>query len=198
MPINAPYKGKDFDPVPAGNHIARCYQILHIGTVPEEYEGRVNMMNKVRFTWELPNETKVFKEGEPAKPLSISKDYTLSMGDKANLRKVVEGWLGAGLHKEEAEFFDVETLIGQPCMLNVVHKKSKGGNLYADVLGVASIPKGMTAPEAINTSRVINYENFDQAVFDKLPDFLKDKMKKSEEYKRLTDPGSVSADEIPF
>ena len=201
--INAPYKGgKDFDPVPAGNHIARCYQIIHVGTVPGEYMGQPIMTNKVRFTFELPNETKIFKEGDAPKPFSISQEYTLSMGEKSNLRKAIQGWIGTSLLKEEAEFFDVEEMIGKPCMLNVVHKTSKKGSVYALVQGIAPIPKGIEAPAQINPSKIFNYTNhFDQATFDALPKFLKEVMEKSEEYKALKNPmqdGEVNPDEIPF
>jgi hypothetical protein len=41
----------------------------------------------------------------------------------------------------------------------------------------------MTCPEQVNPSFEFNYNPFNLEKFDSLPDFLKDKMKQSEEYK---------------
>jgi hypothetical protein len=41
-------------------------------------------MGETKF--ELSNERKVFKEGEEAKPFSISRELGLTMGQKSNLR----------------------------------------------------------------------------------------------------------------
>src|SRR3954447_9416571 len=84
-------KQKAHDPVPAGNHVARLYQIIHVGTVPSTYKGEARMSDQIRLTFELCNEKKEFKEGEGEKPLSISTRFeTYSMGKKSNLRKLVE------------------------------------------------------------------------------------------------------------
>ena len=71
--------------VPSGTHIARCYSMIHIGTVEWEYNGEQKFSNKVRLTFELPNEMREFS-GEQ-KPMVISKEYTLTMHEKSNLRK---------------------------------------------------------------------------------------------------------------
>jgi hypothetical protein len=69
---------RTYELVPAGNHVARLYGILHIGTNSFEYMGETK--------FELSNEREVFKEGEEAKPFSISREFGLTMGQKSNLR----------------------------------------------------------------------------------------------------------------
>ena len=44
--------------IPAGTHIARCYSMIHIGTVEWEYLGEQKNTDKVRLTFELPFEKK--------------------------------------------------------------------------------------------------------------------------------------------
>jgi hypothetical protein len=152
--LQAP-KTKSFDPVPKGNHVARLYQIIHIGTVPTTWQGETKMTDKVRLTFELSNERKVFKKGDEAKPYSVSREFTFSMGKKASLRSFVEGFGGTALHDDEAYNFDLEKLLGEACLLNVVHTE-RDGNTYANIAGASPLPKGMDAPTLVNEAKLID------------------------------------------
>jgi len=206
-------QGGNYEPAPAGNHVAILYRIINIGTVEEPYMGAIKEMNKIMLTFELCNEKKEFKEGEGERPISISREYTFSMGEKANLRKFVEGYLGVALQEGEAESFDIETLVGKPCLLNVIHKISKTtGKDYALVQGASPLPKGMTAPAQVNPSLVFGHgDNWNQEVFEGLNKFIKEKIMSSNEYKtrmKLTDARengiesveapAIGVDDIPF
>lgn len=178
-------KGGDFKTVPAGNHVARLYRLLHIGTVPEVYMGEDKMTDKIMLGFELPNEKAVFTAEKGEEPFVISREFTLSMSEKANLRKIVEGMLGTTFNDDEAYEFDVESLIGQTCLLNVVHKKSeKSGNDYALIMSASPLPKGMEAPAAYNKAQVLDYDKWNEDLFMSLPGFLKEKIRASEEYKK--------------
>lgn len=199
MPLQAPKNTSNFTPAPQGTHMARCYQLLQIGTIPEEYMGEMKELPKIRLMFELPEETKVFKEGDEPKPIVISQEYTLSMGQKANLRKLIEGMIGTTLSDGEASAFDVESLIGMPCLLNIKHNTSKKGTIYSVIASASPLMKSQKAPEQVSASKVLTYDNFDQETFNALPDFIKEKMKISSEYKEkfgLVD--DVKAEEIPF
>jgi len=60
--------GTTYEPVPAGTYIARCFSMVHIGTVMETFQGESKLQNKVRLTWELPLELKVFNEERGEQP----------------------------------------------------------------------------------------------------------------------------------
>lgn len=183
MAIIAPKsEKKQFEPVPAGNHVARVYSIIDIGTNEDEFKGEKKMVHKIRVGFELPNETKVFKEEKGAEPYNVSREWTLSFAPKSNLLPIVEGILGRKMEEAEAEVFDVTTLIGQTCLLNIVHEE-KNGTTYANIHGTSPIPKGMECPPAVNKPVVLDYDNFDAVTFGLLPDFIKEKMVTSEEYK---------------
>ena len=142
-----------FELVPAGNHIARCYSMVEIGTVHDE---TFNVRRKlVRISWELPNERKVFKPENGEQPFAIHKEYTLSMNEKANLRKDLESWRGKGFSDKEAEAFDITKLLGVPCMLNIIHKTGNNGNQYAQVVSITPVAKGTECPPQINQSFVL-------------------------------------------
>jgi hypothetical protein len=208
MALTAPASDKKRDPVPAGNHIARLYQIIHLGTIKtgfKDEDGDDQTADTVRLSFELCNELKVFKEGDDPKPLAVAREFTFYMSPKSNLRKFVEGFIGTTLADAEASAFDLEQLLGQPCLLNVVHKTSKSGNVYALVSAAAPLPKGMTAPALVNSKSVIDVASSPIEEIDALPDFLKDKMKSSNEYDlrfRSADDeaptSNIGPDDIPF
>ncbi len=188
--------GMNFEPVPAGTRVARCYSAVHIGTNAENVLGELKDINKVRLSFELPLDTKVFREENGEQPFVLSKDFTVSMHEKANLRKFTEGMLGVSLKDHEAEAFDVEELVGRECLLNIVHKdRASGEGKYALIAGASPLMKGQSCPPQVNRSVILNYSNFDRAVFDKLPDFIKAKILSSKEYAEMTRPGSLSREE---
>jgi hypothetical protein len=181
---------------PAGNHIARCYSMIEIGTVEEEFQGEKKTLKKVRITWELPLETKVFKPENGEQPYSISKEYTLSMHEKANLRRDLESWRGKGFSETEAVRFDITKLLGVPCMLNVIHKVSKSGNDFAAISSITPLAKGTSCPDQVNKSFEFGYAEFSQAKFDSLPEWLRDKMKVTPEYKKATQASETKEEPV--
>ncbi len=68
-------------------------------------------------------------------------------------------------------------------MVSVLHKTSKAtGKEYAVVASTAPLPKKMTAPEPFNPQVYLDYhEGWDEAVYEKLPQFIKDDMATSTE-----------------
>lgn len=179
--------GNNFQPIEAGSYPARCYSMIHIGTVTENFQGESKQMNKVRITFELPTELKVFKEENGEQPIAISKEFTLSLHEKATLRSFLKNWRGQDFTEDEAKSFDIEKLIGVPCMLNITHKQSKDGTkTYAEIGSISKLPKGLECPPQINPSFIWTYEDFDQAKFNTLPEFLRQKMVTSFEYIHAT------------
>lgn len=175
--------------IPAGNYVARCYSMIHIGTITELILGEQKRLNKVRITWELPTELRVFKEEKGEQPMVISQEFTLSMNEKSNLRKFFESWRGKGFTEEQAKSFDISKLIGQACMLNIIHKQSKKGSEFEVISSVSALPKGLTCPDQINESFEWNYGDcFDLIAFEAFPEFLRDKIKGSEEYRKFLNP----------
>ena len=180
----------NFEPIATGNYPARCYSMVHLGSIEENILGTIKKLNKVRITWELPTELKVFKEEKGEQPHVISKEFTLSLHEKATLRGFLKNWRGKDFTDEEAKSFDIEKLVGAPCMLNITHKTKKDGSgVYAEIGSVSAMPKGFVCPDAINIPFIFTYENFDEAKFNSLPEFMKNKMINSDEYKLATTGG---------
>jgi hypothetical protein len=194
--------GGNYAPIPQGNYVARCYSMIEIGTIEEEFQGEKKKAHKVRLSFEFPTEQKVFKEENGEQPYVLSKEFTLSMHEKSALRKFLESWRGKSFSEIETKSFDITVLVGKPCMINVIHKESKNGNVNAVIGSVGAMPKGLACPEQINKTQVLSYDNFDTDLFNSLPDFLRDKIKSSAQYQRMTGEDVRMVDEelsdLPF
>ena len=188
--------GGDFEQCPAGSFAARCYQIIDLGHQTFEWKGEAKVAPKVRITWEL---NEMMQDG---RPFSISKEYTASIGEKANLRKDLEAWRGRPFSSEELRNFSLENVLGAPCLLGVVHKPSKDGSkVYANVGSVMALPKGMAAPELVNLAVKFDIGTFDQKVFDSLSSYVQKKILMSKELEENGIPQNepvIESDEVPF
>jgi hypothetical protein len=207
--------GSNYEPIAAGTYVARCYSMVHLGTIKESYMGEEKYVNKVRLTFELPTELKVFKEENGEQPQVISKEFTLSLGDKSNLRAFLNSWRGKALTEDECKSFDIAVLAGKACTLSIIHKTSKvSGKTYAEIASIGGVMKGMAVPDLINPEMVFSVTNFDQVAFDSFPDFIKEKIQSSNEYKAVSlnasgnalgkpEPesaefGDISEDDLPW
>lgn len=186
-------EGGTFEKCPSGNHLAVCYQVVDLGTQQTNYGPK----RRVWLGWETPHETM-----DDGRPYVIGKQYTLSANEKATLRKDLESWRGSPFKDSEfgpAGTFEIQSVIGHGCFLNVVHTES-GERVYANVQTVAPMPKGTNAPEPINTPTFVSLdpEEFDSEAFDRLSDWMKQKVAASPEFKKLGAKASaVTMPDIP-
>lgn len=181
MPIIASETTSSSIQAPEGTHVAICVYMLEVGHITEEFLGKTKRLHKVRIGWELSNELHEFVEGEGKKPFMVYKDYNISLHEKSTLRQDLVGWRSKEFTAEELKAFDLENILAKPCQVSIVHNE-KG---YAEVKSVMSIPKGMTIPPQVNAIHKLSYDSWDQEKFDGLPEFLQERMKKSEEYQAM-------------
>lgn len=207
MPFVAPKPSEsNFAPPPAGSHAAVCYRLIDLGTQQSTFNNETKRQHKIVVSWELPDE-----KMEDGKPYSIHQRYTFSLHEKAKLRADLEGWRGRNFTEAELEAFDLEVLLGKPCLLSVVHEERQG-KVYANIKSVSRLPKGMPAPTGMaNPACSFILSNPDWTVFESLSDGLKETIKKSPEYAEAVKPnnghaaehvpqngGDSDSDAIPF
>ena len=163
--------GMDFTPVPQGTHLAVCDMVVDLGQQETTYMGEKKIVHQVFIRWELPHERLEYeKDGQRYNlPMIISKTYTASLSEKANLRKDLEAWRGRAFTEEELKGFDVFNILGACCQVTVTHKDSNG-KTYANVASVAGWPKGMERITAENP--LLKYSADETGDFDKLPEWL--------------------------
>lgn len=179
MPILATDSGgKDFKKVPPGAHFAICNMVVDVG-LQEGFQKKPQ--HKIYLRWEVPDERVTYeKDGQSSEgPCSIGRFYTLSLSEKANLRKDLENWRGKSFTADELKGFDIEALLGKCCQIMVTHD-SDGAKTYANVTGVMGVSKDQRerakSAKAENPLVSFSLSSPDQRVFDKLPNWLKEKI----------------------
>lgn len=197
---------KSFQKIEPGNYIARCVSMVLMGTFDEEFQGVKKKCTKIRLSWETPTELAIFDKEKGEQPFLVSKDFTLSLHEKSSLRKFLESWRGKGFTEEEVKRFDMSKLLTAACMLNVIHKATQKGNTYADIASISAMPKGMICPQQINPTVIFSVIEPDMTVFESFPDWLKERIQQSDEWKARTTPNAVETpseyempnDDLPF
>jgi len=183
---------KEFKIAPVGNHLARLYRVIDLGTQMREWVGKVNMTRRVKFFWELHGED---EKGnalcmDDGKPMIQSREYTWSLHEKSALRQHLEAWRGLAFTDAELKGFDIKKVLGQFCMLTIAHRASNGKN-YADVKNVSSVPsiiKKAGLPTGVNSTMIFNLDEFDEVMFESLSEWLKATIVKSSEYRAMQQP----------
>jgi hypothetical protein len=98
---------------------------------------------------------------------------------------------------------DWSQLIGAPCMVTVVVDEGKGknaGKKYENVAAVTAMrPKeAAKAPALVNPSKLFDFYNPDMEVFNKLPQWLQDKMKSAVDFGGSALELALEGDEVPL
>jgi len=136
------------EPTPAGVHGSRCKAIIDLGTRMETYMDESKSRHKVWIQWEHPSlRVQVDVDGEMKDlPRASSAFYTLSFYEKANLCKMLTSWRGEEFTQDDAGEWSLKSMLAEPCMLQVVHKTSKG--VVKDKIdNVMALPDGMVVAE---------------------------------------------------
>jgi len=181
------------NPAPAGTHVARCVRVIDLGVQIDEGQFGRKVQHKLMLTWELPEELHVFKPEDGEQPYHVSKEYTVSLHEKAGLRKELEAWRGRSFTPEELDAFHVGKLLGIPCLLNVIHVDRKGGGMKAKVAGISPMPKSMKCPDAMSPLVKYEVEQGRDATFNSLPEWIQNKIAGCEDWKAKPAPNEKAA-----
>lgn len=132
----------------AGIHFAVLVGLIDLGTHEDEatdektQKKRKFDTHKILLIWELTGSKMTgFKDRNH----TIGKDYGLTFSDRSNLRKLVTGWRGTAFAPDEA--FDVRSIVGKSCLVNLSHGTSKStGNTFAKLESVSKPRQGDVIP----------------------------------------------------
>lgn len=181
--------GSNFVPVPPGMHLARCYRIVDLGTQKTEYMGNVKQLHKVMFQFEVHSED---AQGNPTvtskgDPMTVSKNYTVSLADKSNLRKDLQTWRGKDFSPEELKGFELKNVLGQWAMLSIAEVQ-RDSNTYTNINSVNPVPQAIKKnglPDGKNDLKLFSIEEADMELFESFSDNLKNKIRMSPEWENL-------------
>lgn len=131
-------------PIPTGNYQSVCYGVWDIGLQAKEAYGDqpARTVHQIILAFELSERIDSNDEAN-GKRYQIYKWYTKSLHEKAGLRKDLTSWRGKDFTPQELNGFDVDTVIGANCFLNVVlgpkSGKPKAGAITAMPKGIPKI-----------------------------------------------------------
>lgn len=207
--------GGSFTPVSPGMHLARCYRIVDMGTQTTDFAGQTKHLQKVMLQFEVHGEDDngnalVTSKGEP---MSISKNFTLSLAEKATLRKDLQAWRGREFTAEELRGFELKNVLGAWAMITASKAVGNNGKEYTNIVSINPVPaaiKRSGMPEGFNKLAVFTIENPDMNLFETFGNGLREKITSSPEWRarnqapvsKPSDPDSgfddMDDDSIPF
>jgi hypothetical protein len=104
---------------------------------------------KVKLVWQVEerdveNDNRRFR---------VQQWYTNSDSEKSNLRKMLESWRGKRFTEDEIAAFDIESVIGKNCQVQVVHTIKAEGKVFANIQAIISPRQGEVPLEAEDYER---------------------------------------------
>jgi hypothetical protein len=129
-----------FRPHNEGQFVGQCVDVIDLGEKVQDFPGTPKYL--------APTCALVFRTGErneqTGECIDIAREFTVSMGDKANLRKFLEQWRGKPYTSDQIkEGVPLHKLTSNHGLLTVAHKQSGAGKTYANITACVGIPKQM-------------------------------------------------------
>lgn len=190
--------GSKAPPIEAGTYPARCVGVVDLGIQHNSFNGKDQ--EKVLIMFELPTE-RITVDGMD-RPRWLSARYTMSLHEKAALRKTLDAWRGKPFTQEELCGFNLADIINAPCMLTVINVE-RNGSTYANISAVSKLMKGMEAPELENEAIIFDMdaENAEETK-KKLPNWVQEVIEQSVSWKSREGLGMEEAEDgggpLPF
>ena len=178
--------GGEFPKAPEGVHQAVCYGVVDIGTHKSPKFG--NKQHKCIIFFEFAK-----LKLEDGRPMVLSNNYTLSLGEKSNLGKHLKSWKGRAMTQDEKDAFESNMLIGKNCVLQIIH--SDDGQ-YANIENILPLMDGMEVYQPEN--KTIDYELQPGYIPEDMYDWVADKIRASEEWNEAPDGvGEADGEDAP-
>jgi len=194
-------EGSRFPKLEAGLYNAVCYAVIDLGIQYNKNYDKESQQIMILF--ELPDEQ--IEINGRMEPRTVSGTYTNSLSDKSNLRKILEGWRGRAFTAEELKGFDLEKLLGLPCMVNMIDDTGANGNVYSKIGSVSRLPKGHAPVEGSQEPFI--FELIDETSLihmQSLPEWIQNRIKESRTYKEIKESegtggfGEISSEDLLF
>lgn len=169
-------------PIPGGTYLAICVYSIGIGEQLCEYEGKSkNYYNQVMLGFEICGHT-IEIDGKP-EPRVLGKTFNATKGKKSGLRKFIGAWEAKELTDDEYLDKDTNDYVGKAALLTIVLNET---GEYSNIDGVAPLPVGMpiAVPQPLSTLIRFDVDDWNEAAFEALPDWAKERIKKSTQYQK--------------
>jgi hypothetical protein len=137
-------------PPPEGQFQAVCVDVINLGESVVRYQNQTPYLApKMALVFQIAEDNP-----DTGKPWEISREFTASLGKKANCRTFLGGWRGKSYSDEDAaKGIPVHKLTGVNGLITIEHKTSSSGNVYAFINNATPLPKQMAPMQAKGYTR---------------------------------------------
>lgn len=174
--------------IPEGQQPARCVAIIDIGTQKRSFNGvEKDPIGQVYFKFEFSKYTHSYKEGEPAKPLSIYQNFNWTADERGKLSIVLKAWAKYKKPLDTITVKFVKAFLGQYCSIYIEHNVSEKNKLtYANIgnkgKDIKPFDINVPKPSEGETPKFFNLKEFSWETFRGLPKFIQEDIRKSAEW----------------
>lgn len=170
--------GSNIPKLEGGVYTAISSAIVDLGLQKNEKFDKTQ--RKFMMIWNILNET-IEVNGEQL-PRQLSKEYSFSLHEKSTLRKDLQAWRGKAFTEEELRGFNILNVLNVPCQLQVLLEE-RNGRQYNNIASIMALPKGSQVEKLKNTY-YFDIETIDSWTnWTKIPQWIRDRIKKAENYK---------------
>ena len=139
--VTAKSSGVSFTPHPAGQFVAQAVDVIDLGERVDDGKSFGNPPSLQRKC------VIMFRTGETnelGKLTDIGQEFTVSMNEKANLRKFLESWRGEKYSESQVmEGVPLHKLTGYFALITTTIETSRQGRKYGKILNAVPVPKAM-------------------------------------------------------
>jgi hypothetical protein len=113
--------GAKFAPHPEGQYAALCVDTIDLGERVESFPGKPPKCSAKCVIAFWTGE----ENPDTGERLLVHAEFTVSMNERAGLRKFLEDWRGKSYREEEAKSgVPLHKLVGVPALISIEHKTS--------------------------------------------------------------------------
>lgn len=171
-------QGSSIPKLEGGVYTAISSAIVDLGLQKNEKFDKTQ--RKFMMIWTILNET-IEVNGEQL-PRQLSKEYSFSLNEKSTLRKDLQAWRGKAFTEEELRGFNILNVLNVPCQLQILLEE-KNGKQYNNIASIMALPKGSQV-EKLDNTYYFDIETIDSWTnWKKIPQWIRDRIKKAENYK---------------
>lgn len=168
-------------PLPPGTYPARLSGWVDLGTHENRWpgQGKAKTQRRVLLTFTL------FPPGPQARPARLSKEFTLSLHERAGLRKWLEAWAGRPMDEEQRNNFHPLKALEKPALLSVGSRTAADGRVWPTLAGIIHPPAGMPVPDLRWPAQHFDLGEPSRMIYAELPAWVQRKIQASQEWAGL-------------
>lgn len=167
-----------------GVDIAYNIMIVDLGTHEKEFKGNKKNQRLIQIGFEFPRQLHVFDEKKGKQPITWSNEFTLSLSDRANLRKLLENWRNVKF--ADGKEVNIKEWLGKPAIINIAHEHNpKTNKTYAKLASIKPVGQGQQIPKMYNKPMYFDMDEPVVSEFNGLHNWIKKKIMSSEEWSSI-------------